>query len=122
MLALVVAACGGSDNLIGPDNQLEVTNANDSFQWQVSALSDVTQVLNYNWENTGTSANVNQAPSLDGGAATLEIADADGMVVYTRSLSENGTFTTTSGKAGTWTIKVSLDHARGTLNFRAEKP
>ena len=122
MLALVVAACSGDANVIGPDNQLEVTNATDSFQWQVSALSDVTQVLAYSWVNTGPSAAVNQSSSLGSGAATLEITDATGVLVYGRSLSDNGTYTTMSGVAGTWTITVSLDQAQGTLNFRVQKP
>ncbi len=115
-----LAAC--SDNLIGPQNQLEVTNATDNFQWQVSALESVSQTLNYTWQNTGTSANVNQSASISGGSATLTIRDADGTEVYSRSLEENGTFQTTAGTSGIWSIDVVLSGTAGTLNFRVQKP
>jgi len=120
-MILGVAACDGG-NLIGPDNQLEVTNATDDFQWQVSNLNNVTQTLTYTWQNTGTSANVNQSTSPSGGSATLTISDADGAQVYSRSLSETGTFQTDTGSAGAWTIVVDLSGADGTFNFRVQKP
>lgn len=120
-LALLVAGCDG-DNLIGPDNALEVNNATDTFQWQVSALSSVTQTLTYTWENTGTTANVNQSASLTAGSAMLRVADAQGVEVYARSLGENGTFQTSEGSEGSWTVTVKLSEANGTFNFRLEKP
>ncbi|HSM61596.1 MAG TPA: hypothetical protein VK849_12395 [Longimicrobiales bacterium] len=120
-LALLVAGCDG-DNLIGPDNALEVNNATDSFQWQVSALSSVTQTLTYAWENTGTTANVNQSASLTAGSAMLRVTDAQGVEVYARSLGENGTFQTSEGSAGSWTVTVKLSEANGTFNFRLQKP
>ncbi len=121
LLAVAIAACDGG-NVIGPDNQPEITNATDNFQWQVSNLDNVTQTLTYNWQNTGTSANVNQATSPSGGSATLIVRDADGAQLYSRSLSETGTFQTDSGTAGAWTIVVELSGASGTFNFRVQKP
>lgn len=120
-LALLVAGCDG-DNLIGPDNALEVNNATDSFQWQVSALSSVTQTLTYAWENTGTTANVDQSARLTAGSAMLRVTDAQGVEVYARSLGENGTFQTSEGSAGSWTVTVKLSEANGTFNFRLQKP
>lgn len=121
LLAVAIAACDGG-NVIGPDNQPEITNATDNFQWQVSNLDNVTQTLTYNWQNTGTSANVNQATSPSGGSATLIVRDANGAQLYSRSLSETGTFQTDSGTAGAWTIVVELSGASGTFNFRVQKP
>ena len=77
-LALVASATCGSDNVIGPGNQLQVTNAPDDFQFQVTNLKNVTQTLIYGWSNTGDSANVNQASSLTGGSATLTIRGPTG--------------------------------------------
>jgi hypothetical protein len=37
-------------------------------------------------------------------------------------LAENGTFTSTKGAAGDWTIVDELSGASGTLNFRVQKP
>ncbi|HJN91848.1 MAG TPA: hypothetical protein QGF05_03845, partial [Dehalococcoidia bacterium] len=70
-------ACGGS-NVIGPDNELEVASTADTFQWQVSDLDDVTQIVMYGWPMTGTVATVNQSSALAGGSATLTIQDASG--------------------------------------------
>ena len=121
-LALFVGACTTSGNVIGPENQLEVNNTPDTFQWQVSALSAVTQTLTYTWVNSGPTANVNQSSSLGGGRADLRITDAGGTEVYSRGLESNGTFQTGTGIAGNWTVTVALSEATGTLNFRLQKP
>lgn len=121
-LFLLLGACSDSDNLIGPGNELEVTNAPDSFQWQASALSDVTQVLTYTWVNTGSTANVNLSSALSGGSAVLRVLDADGTEVFAQGLQVNGTLQTSTGASGNWTVTVSLDAADGTLNFRLQKP
>jgi hypothetical protein len=88
----------------------------------VTALSNVTQTLNYTWANSGTVANVNQSGSVGGGSAQLRVKDASGVQVYARSLAENGTFQTTAGTAGNWTVTVTLSEVNGTLNFRLQKP
>ncbi len=113
-------ACGG--NVLGPDNQPQVGNQTDTFQWQVTAMDNISQTLTYTWQNTGTSANVNQSPNLSGGSATLTIKDASDVEVYSRSLAQGGTFQTSAGTTGAWTIEVRLSGASGALNFRVEKP
>ena len=69
-LTLVVFACGG-DNVIGPDNQLEVTNAADNFQYQVSNLDNVTETMQYTWQNTGTQATIDISQAITGGSAPI---------------------------------------------------
>lgn len=118
---LFAVACSG-DNVIGPANQLEVVNDPGTFEWQVTALDEVTETLTYTWTNPGTLADVNQSSSLGGGSATLRVTDADGTEVYARSLAENGTFQTDVGASGAWTIRVTLDKSTGTLNFRLDTP
>lgn len=118
--ALLAGGCGG--NVVGPNNQPEVSNTTDTFQWQVSNLAGVTQTFSYQWSNTGVAANVNQASTLTGGSATLTVADAAGTQVYSGSLSSNGTFQSLSGTTGNWTVTVTLSNATGTLNFRLQKP
>lgn len=121
--ALVAAAAACSDaNVIGPDNQLQVSNQPGIFEWQVTALDQVTQTLTYTWENPGTAANVDQSSSLGAGNATVEVRDDAGTVVYTRSLAENGTFQTAVGITGSWTVTVTINGASGTLNFRLDTP
>lgn len=123
LVAMILAGgCTSSDNVVGPENEPEVTNQTDTFQWQVSDLSDVTQTFTYTWSNTGVMANVNQSAALSAGTATLTVADAAGTEVYSGSLTGNGTFQTATGTAGNWTVTVTLTNATGTLNFRLEKP
>lgn len=56
------------------------------------------------------------------GTATLIIKDAASTQVYTKDLNANGTFVTTAGTSGAWTIRVELVNVSGTLNFRVQKP
>lgn len=119
-LMTAVAACGDS-NVIGPDNQLEVTNAEDNFQLQVSALDEVSQTLEYSWENTGTQATIDVSQAITSGAAMLTITDADGTVVYQEDLADDSDGQTLVGVAGTWGIRVVLDGVNGTFNFRAQR-
>ncbi len=122
LMALLVGlvACDG-DNAIGPRNHLEVTNATDDFQFQVSNLRNVTQALTYDWSNTGDSANVNQASVVTGGTATVTIRGPGGATLYQSSLANNGTFHSQLGTPGTWRIEVVLVDADGTLNFRVQR-
>jgi hypothetical protein len=122
LLAGGLALAGCSGNVIGPDNQLEVTNATDNFQLQATALDNISQTLSYLWQNTGTSANVDQSGSVTAGSATLTILDQTGAQVYVSSLASTGSFQTSAGLAGTWTIRVEMDGMSGALNFRVQKP
>jgi hypothetical protein len=129
ILALILVFGGGilltgcSDNPTDPlaPFEPEIINNPDNFQFQVTDVTDVTTIVTYTWQNTGTSANVNQSCAVTAGTVTLVILDADSNQVYSRDLSENGTFQTTAGTTGNWTIHVTLSNVSGTLNFRAEK-
>ena len=121
MCALATVACDDG-NPIGPANQPEIANLQDDFQFQASNLSNTTQTLTYTWQNSGTTANVNQSGQISGGSATLTIRDGSGTQVYTRSLATTGTFTSASGTSGNWRIEVRLDSVTGTVNFRVQKP
>ena len=96
-----------------------MANLTDSFQLQATDITDVTATVTYTWQNTGTTANVNQATVKNAGAAVLTISDADGTQVYSQDLAANGTFQTSAGTAGSWTIRVVLTEFSGTVNFRS---
>jgi len=120
ILSLVfLYGCGGGK--LGPQFQPEISNIQDNFQFQATGVTNVSQNLQYTWQNTGTVANVNQACSITGGTATLTIRDSGGTQVYSNDLSQNGTFVTNAGTTGGWTITVSLSNLNGTLNFRVQK-
>ncbi len=117
----LVLACGSSDTIIGPGNQLQVTNTPDDFQFQVTGLSNVKQTLAYTWTNTGDSTSINQASTVTGGSATLTIREPGGAIVYQNGLQANGTFHSSKATAGAWKIEVRLSQTDGTLNFRVQK-
>jgi hypothetical protein len=118
-LALLVGvACGDST---GPGIQPQITNVTDNFQYQVTAVQGYSGVLTYHWQNTGTTATVNQATTVTAGTMTLVVKDAAGTEVYNQSLATNGTLDTAAGTAGLWTIVVTYANASGTVNFRVQK-
>ena len=117
---LIFLALGCSDDS-SPGKDLQVTNAADNFQFQVTDTKSYSHTYSYTWSNSGTSASVNQSSSVLGGDATLVVKDAAGTTVYTRSLRQNGTFSTPAGTAGAWTIQLLTNKVTGTLNFRVQK-
>ena len=96
-------------------------NATDNFQYQVSAIEDYSGTQTYTWQNTGTTATINQSASVSAGSATLGLLDADGTQVYSRSLAEDGTFSSAAGTAGSWRVRVTYSSADARVNFRADK-
>lgn len=123
LLLLILAGCGsGSNSALNQQFQPQVTNVQDSFAFQSTGVTGVTQTLHYAWPTTGTAASINQASTLTAGSATVTISDVNGKIVYTGNLGSNGTFTSAAGAGpGTWSINVALNSYSGTLNFRVQK-
>lgn len=116
---VMLAACG--DKATSPGKDPEIINSTDNFQYQITDIQDFSGAHVYSWQNTGTVATVNQSATVAAGTATLIIRDANGVQVYSRSLADNGTFASSSGTAGTWTVRVVYVAADATINFRADK-
>jgi len=120
LATMTLAGCNGA-NVIGPENQLEVTNATDNFQFQVSALETVSETRTYDWENTGAQAKVDISQAITGGSAQLTISDADGTVLYDEDIAQDSDGDTPAGTPGTWRITVTLHDTVGTFNFRVQR-
>lgn len=118
--ALVLAACGG-DSTTAPGRDPEIINATDNFQYQITDITDYSGTQSYTWQNTGTTATVNQSASFAAGSGTLVLRDANGVQVYSRSLADDGTFSSTAGAPGAWSVRVSYNSADATVNFRVDK-
>ena len=117
--SVILSAC--SDGTATPGRDPEIINATDNFQYQISDIQAYSGSQTYNWQNTGTTATINQSASIAAGTATLVLRDANGVQVYSRSLADNGTFSSSAGAAGTWTIRVTYSSVDATVNFRADK-
>jgi hypothetical protein len=114
-----LGAC--SDSPTAPGLQPQIVNQPGNFEYQVSDVQGFSGTLSYTWQNSGTQANVNQATTISGGSVTLQILDAAQTQVYSRSLADNGTFTTTAGQPGGWTVRVVYSAAVApVVNFRAQ--
>jgi hypothetical protein len=120
LASLAIAACSDSSGPLAPF-QPQINNAPDNFQFQATGVTNVTWTYTYTWANSGTSASVNQSTTVTSGAATVTVLDANGVQVYTRSLSADGTFPTAAGATGNWTIRVVFTDYHGTVNFRVQK-
>jgi len=121
LLPAMIAGCSDA-NVLGPGNQVQVANNPGTFEWQATAMDKIKETQSYQWVSNDTIANVNQSSSLSGGSASLQVMDADGVQVYLRGLDQNGTFQTSAGTAGTWTINIVMDQASGAINFRLDNP
>ncbi len=120
MLLGFTAGCGSNNSALNPGFQPQVNNAADNFQFQSTGMQNVSQTLQYQWQNSGTHASINQACSINPGSAFITLRDPGNNVVYSADLAANGTFSSTAGTAGTWTIQLSFSQTSGTVNFRVQ--
>lgn len=121
MMLGVITGCGSANsNALNPAFQPQVGNVADNFQFQTTGITNVTQTLQYTWQNSGTHASINQASSINPGSAFITIRDAAGNTVYSADLASNGTFTSIAGNSGAWTIQVAFSNTSGTVNFRVQ--
>jgi hypothetical protein len=122
LAALMLLAACDTRVVTEPPFQPQVINVRNDFAFQVTNLDVFTSDVAYTWESDGRAANVLQSPNVLTGDATLFIADGSGTQVYQRSLAENGTFTTTAGVPGTWTVRLKFTEASGDATFHLTKP
>jgi len=119
-LAIFAAGCS-SDTPTSPGSQPQIVNNTDTFEFQVTSMQNYTSTWRYNWTTTGTIVNVDHSSVVNGGSVTLRLLDADGTLVYSRSLAQDGSFTSEPGTTGPWKVEIAAIGCTGTLNFRVEK-
>jgi hypothetical protein len=117
---MAVFGCG-SDTPTSAGSQPRVVNNTDTFEFQVTSMQNYSSTWRYDWTTTGTIVNVDQSSVVSGGSVTLRLLDADGKVVYSRDLAQDGSYTSGAGTTGQWRVELVLGHCTGTLNFRVEK-
>jgi hypothetical protein len=122
LAALALLAACDTRVVTEPVYQPQVINVRNDFAYQVTGLEEFSSDVVYEWESDGRPANVLQSPQVLTGNATLFIADGAGVQVYQRSLAENGTFATTAGAPGTWTVRLKFLEASGSATFHLTKP
>ena len=118
VVTLALAAC--SDAATSPGREPQIVNVTDNFQYQISDIRAFSGNQVYSWQNSGTTAKVNQSAAVTSCAVSLVLRDANGTQVYSRSLADNGTFVSGTGVPGIWTVQVSYSTADATVNFRVD--
>ena len=121
LLALLLLAACDTRVVTEPQYQMQVINLRNDFTFQAAGLEEFSSDVVYSWQSDGTAASVVQTPSVLTGTAVLFISDGAGVQVYQRSLGENGTFVTTTGVPGNWTVRLKFAEASGTASFRVTK-
>ena len=121
VIALALFSCGKDTNKLADFDIDTLKNQTNTFEFQVSNIKDVEDDVSYTWTNEGTKAKVDLSSTLSSGSGTITIKDAAGTTVYSSDITVDGSFDTTEGASGSWTIEVKLSEASGTLNFSVEK-
>lgn len=122
LVAIALLGCGSSTAPPpAPGIQPEIINITDSFEYQVQSVSNYSRTASYTWTNTGTVAAVDHSSVVSDGVGTLEVFAADGVQVYSGTLSDSGSTQSAAGVAGDWTVRITYASFSGTVNFRVQK-
>ena len=125
MKRLLTAAAGlflmaGCASTHTAGNDFQVTNKSDYFEFKIGTAKTFTMSQNYAWWNPDSSAVVLAESDIQAGEALVEVRDADGSVVHSKNLKEQGRTVSLKGKPGMWSVKVTLDKASGLVRFQIE--
>jgi len=118
-LAMVIVSACGKDPT--SSYEPEVVNTLDNFHFRIDDVSDHDTSLTYYWRTGGTSANINQLSSIQGGRASLRIVGPDSSETYQTDFTQNGDFRSGSSSSGTWKITVRLVSFSGMIDFRVQR-
>ena len=114
---LLLAVVAGCANEVGPENERVVVNVPDRFSYSINNLDEISDAERFEWENTGTRAEIEILQGISRGAALLSVQDAAGTVLYRDDIADGNDTVTEEGVAGTWIIEVSFDGTSGAFSF-----
>ena len=117
MAALLAVACG-SDNAVAPKYQPQVVNTpNVAFSFQATGLSNVDDVVAYNWSVSSGDIIIHPSTATSSGTITLRIKDGSGAIVYDGDVPPSGDIDLPAAAAGMWRVRIELVNYTGTINF-----
>jgi hypothetical protein len=121
LMAAIGCSTGNGGTPLPPAFLPHVVDSRDDFQFSVTGVSKVTQTLTYQWQNTGAAATIDQTGSVSAGSAMIKVLDANNSMVYSADLNSSGSFVSTTGTTGSWTIQVVLSKTSGAMSFHLQK-
>lgn len=120
VVALMAVCLSGCASTRQVSRELMVLNEPGIFSLRIASLENISHRRRFEWINAMGQARVRQASNVRSGAARIEIRDAAGIIVHSKSLSQRGSFAAAAGKPGVWTILLVLDHATGSVMFEVK--
>ena len=117
VVALITVCLTGCASTRKVNQDLSVLNEPGIFSLRIDTMNDISHRRRFEWINAMGKATVRQNSKVRSGIARIEIRDAAGFIVHSKSLSQKGSFATAAGKPGIWTILLVLDHAAGSAAF-----
>lgn len=121
LLGFLLSLISCVQNTLEPALDPQITNTTDHFEFKISDVRFLSDILEYRWKNSGITANIYNGSTITEGEVLLEITDLNRIEVFSGSLKNKGNFFTTSGIVGDWTIKLHLKDVKGTIHFRIDR-
>ena len=117
VVALLFSGCASTRKV---SRDIMVMNEPGIFSLRIASLENISNRRRYEWINAMGKATIRQASDVKSGVARVEVRDAAGIIVHSKSLSQKGLFATAAGKPGIWKILLFLDHATGSVMFEVK--
>jgi hypothetical protein len=120
LIGAVMLLSGCLDSVVrqlGPENDPQVVNTPDKFEFVATDLRNVNDVLNFVWTNPAPAAALRHDSFIHHGYGILTIHDATGVLVDSTLLELNLDAETRVGTPGPWTLTLIFSAARGRADF-----
>jgi hypothetical protein len=116
LLAALLLGTGCLDSVVrslGPENDPQVVNTPEKFEFVATDLRNVNDKLSWMWTNSAPQAALAHDSFIHHGYGILTIRDAAGVLVDSTLLELNLETETKVGTPGVWTLELTLASARG---------
>jgi hypothetical protein len=116
LIGTVLLGSGCLDSVVrslGPDNNPQVTNTPEKFEFVATDLRNVNDRITWVWPNPAPKAALRHDSFIHHGYGILVIHDAAGVLVDSTLLELNLDTETAVGTPGNWTLTLTLAAARG---------
>ena len=116
LAAALVLGTGCLDSVVrtlGPDNDPQVVNTPEKFEFMATDLRNVNDRISWVWTNSAPKAALRHDSFIHHGYGILTIRDAAGVLVDSTLLELNLDTETKAGTPGPWTLELTLASARG---------
>jgi hypothetical protein len=120
VLGALALGLGCADSIVrqlAPENDPQVVDTPQGFEFTATDLRNVNQTLRYVWTNSAAQAALDHDSFLDHGYGVLVIHDATGQLVDSTLLELDLQAETRVGAPGPWTLQLNLAGARGRVHF-----